>query len=199
MEKWSNGWLRSPLVVYLVHIACLSLSFPLVEAAYTASLPFCKALVLTFFVKSCDRLLIALSFQWPPLTCTETLWRWYFFPACIGCIVWCPLLAHLVATLEHMCSKAWINWVTVLDWQLACVDPIHSFHPCSLTSCLPHLRTLLFGWCCHGTVWPDRGFTYSILCSLHRGQLTRLRCSDAKHTVYESSGVDWRSGFCNSV
>ena len=99
-------------------------------------------------------------------------------------------LSHLVATLEHIrTSLSLDDWVTALDWQPACVVPIHSFPPCSLASCLPRLCTLLFGWCCHGTMWPEWGFTYSILCSLHRGQLTRDWEAVTQNTEYTKAAV----------
>lgn len=56
-------------------------------------------------------------------------------------------------------------------------------------SCLPRLFTLLFGWCCHGTVQPERGFTCSILCSLHRGPLTSDWGPVTQNTHYTKAAV----------
>ena len=112
----------------------------------------------------------------------------FFFPpaisACTGHILWLSLLAHLVVHLElrRRLEPAWMNWVTVLHWQLLCVVTPSILFPTrslSLPACPTYARCC-FGWCCHGTVWPEWGFTYSILCSLRRGQLTRLRRGDAK-------------------
>lgn len=158
MEKLGNGWLWSLLgaAVYLILVACLSLSLPLVEVGCTEQLLlFCyfylaSVLVLSTFLldKWCNWLLVALSFQWLPLICTHLLWRWYLptFSACLGCNQWQSLLAHLVAPLEHTCTSPSLDELSLrLDWQLACVDPIHSFPSCSLTSCLPPLV--------HAAVW----------------------------------------------
>lgn len=83
-----------------------------------------------------------------------------------------------------------MNWVTVLDRiGLSVLTPPLAPTLLSPFPPAPFFYTLLSGRCCHGTMWPEWGFTPSILCSLHRGQLTRLRCADAKHTVYESSRV----------
>lgn len=98
-------------------------------------------------------------------------------------------------------AHPWMNWVTVLDriGSLSVLTPPFTPTPLSPFPPAPFFCTLLFGRCCHGTMWPEWGFTPSILCSLHRGQLTRLRCADAKHTVYESSRADCHSGLCSSV
>lgn len=116
-----------------------------------------------------------------------------------------PVLAatcshHLEAPACRLLAVDKMSHSLRVDWRPASADPMQSssLSALSLPSC-PLLWALLFGLCCHGAVRPVRGFTCSILCSLHRGQLTGLRVGDAKRALYDCSRMDWRSGFSSSV
>lgn len=155
--------------------------------------PRASVLVLsTFFLdKWCNWLLVALSFQWLPLICTHMLWRWYLptFSACLGCNQCQSLLAHLVAPLEHTCTSPSLDELSHsfrLDWQLACVDPIHSFPPCSLTSCLPPLV--------HAAVWSVLPWHHVARMRLHTQHLvfSSQRAADEVEVRWRKTRSIWK-------
>lgn len=67
-----------------------------------------------------------------------------FFP-CHLCLHRSHSVAFIACSPCSSFGAAWMNWVTVLDWQLLCVvTPSILFPTRSLSPCLPHLCTLLF-------------------------------------------------------
>lgn len=166
MEKLGNASLWSLLAAaYLVLVPFLSLVFLLVDAEHrrqnTELLSYCSQslrFILNAFICS--------------LICIHILK-----------IFSCHLLlqSSLLAHLELPCTSPRLDELSHcrLDWQLALAPTLLShFLPAPL-SCTP-----LLGQRCQGTVWPGRGFTRSILCSLYRGQLSRVRCADAKQRTW---------------
>lgn len=124
--------------------------------------------------------------QWVSLTCILEIF------SCHLCLL--GLQSLLVRPLAYMCTSPSLD---ALSYSLRLTACIRSHPALSLPAHPPLLE--------HAAVWSVLPWHHaarmrlhtSILCSLHRGQLTR-RC-DVKHTVYERSRVDCHSGICNSV
>lgn len=123
---------------------------------------------------------VALSFHRLPLNCIsgDYIFSWHlslhrFHP--VAFMACSNFRAHTHAHLQ-----AWMNWVTVSDWQLACVDP-HPLISALLSHFLPAPLVHAAVWLV--LPWHQCGQTeasHTASCVLFtEGPLTRLRCSDA--------------------
>lgn len=165
MEKLGNASLWSILAAaYLIHVPFLSPAFLLENTEHRLQFNLLSqslSFILNVFICS--------------LICIHILQLFCYH------LLLPQLQSSLITHLEPTYTSPRLDELSHcrLDWQLALAPTLLShFLPAPL-SC-----TLLLGQRCHGTVWPERGFTRSILCCLYRGQLRRVRCRDAKRRIW---------------